>query len=208
MWKFLKVCIKTILWGIVAVLLFVLAINLWVVSYRPIDDIRCVLPREYALLLGTSKYTLGKKENPYYRYRIEAVSHLYQLGKIKKIIASGDNATRYYNEPAVMREDLIKAGVPKKDIILDFAGFRTLDSIVRCKNKFGVNDPIIITQKYHSYRALFLARNMGMDNAIAYTAKAPKDTSYTMRNHRREILARIKAVFDVYILDSRPKFEQ
>jgi SanA protein len=208
MLRFFKVSFKHILWLMSTLVLFVIAINLWVLSYSPIDEVGRVLPREYALLLGTSKFTRSGMVNPYYRYRIVAASELYLSGKVKKIIASGDNSTRYYNEPAVMRTDLIQMGVPTDDIILDFAGFRTLDSVARCKNKFGVADPIIITQKYHSYRALFLARNMGLDRAIAYTAKSPEDTSYTMRNHRREILARINAVFDVYILDSRPKFEQ
>ena len=208
MLNFLKACFKLILWSFVALLLGVVLTNLWVLSYRPVEDINCVLPRKYALLLGTSKFTMSGMVNPYYRYRIVSASQLYLSGKVKKIIASGDNSTRYYNEPATMRDDLIQMGVPKKDIILDFAGFRTLDSVVRCKNKFEVKDPIIITQKYHAYRALFLARNMGLDGAIAYVAKTPEDSSYTLRNQCREILARIKAVCDVYILDSRPKFEK
>ena len=208
MWKFLKACFKLILWGSATILVCVALANAWVLSYSSVDEVNCLLPREYMLVLGTSKFTKGGKINPYYKHRIDCANHLYSIGKVKKIIVSGHNPSRYYNEPVTMREDLIKMGVPEKDIILDLSGLRTIDSVVHCKNKFGVSDPIIITQKYHSYRALFLARNMGMDDAIVYTAKAPKDTSYTMRNHRREILARIKAVFDVYILDSRPKFEQ
>ncbi len=195
-----------------ALLLFAIAVfavsNLWVISYCPQTEIAVVLPREYALVLGTSKFTKSGMVNPYYRYRILAASELYLSGKVKKIIASGDNGTRYYNEPATMRADLIEAGVAKEDIILDFAGFRTLDSVARCKLKFGVTDPIIVTQKYHSHRAVFLAKSYGMDSATAYAAKSPEGASFRIRNETREAFARVKAVFDVKFLGVRPKFEQ
>ncbi len=182
--------------------------NLWVLSYRPQTNIAVVLPREYALVLGTSKYTISGMVNPYYRYRILAASELYLSGKVKKVILSGDNATRYYNEPATMRADLVATGVPKEDIILDFAGFRTFDSVARCKNKFGVNNPIIVTQKYHLHRALFLANHYGMKGTIGYAAKAPEGSSFRVRNETREALARVKAVFDAKILGTKPKFEK
>ncbi len=187
--------------------IFALA-NLWVLSYRPQTDIAVVLPREYALVLGTSKFTFSGMVNPYYRYRILAASELYLAGKVKKIILSGDNSTRYYNEPETMRTDLIESGVPNEDIILDFAGFSTLDSVARCKNKFGVKNPIIVTQKYHLHRALFLANHYGMDGAIGYSAKAPEGASFRVRNESREALARVKAVLDAKVFGTKPKFEQ
>ena len=181
--------------------------NLTIASYGVSDSLDNVLPRKYALLLGTSKFTRSGMVNPYYRYRIVAAVELYKAGKVKKIIASGDNSSKYYNEPATMRDDLAAAGVPKDDIVLDFAGFRTLDSVARCKSKFGVEDPLIITQAYHAKRALYLADRLGLGGAAAYAAKAPDSASYRLRNELRESLARTLAFLDTSVLGTRPKFE-
>lgn len=183
------------------------AANLVIASYGVSDSLDNVLPRKYALLLGTSKFTRSGMVNPYYRYRIVAAVELYKAGKVKKIIASGDNSSKYYNEPATMRDDLAAAGVPKDDILMDFAGFRTLDSVARCKSKFGVEDPLIITQAYHAKRALYLADRLGLGGAAAYAAKAPDSASYRLRNELRESLARTLAFLDTSVLGTRPKFE-
>ena len=183
------------------------AANLAIASYGVSDSLDNVLPRKYALLLGTSKFTRSGMVNPYYRYRIVAAVELYKVGKVKKIIASGDNSSKYYNEPATMRDDLAAAGVPKDDILMDFAGFRTLDSVARCKSKFGVEDPLIITQAYHAKRALYLADRLGLCGAAAYAAKAPDSASYRLRNELRESLARTLAFLDTSVFGTRPKFE-
>ena len=183
------------------------AANLAIASYGVSDSLDNVLPRKYALLLGTSKFTRSGMVNPYYRYRIVAAVELYKAGKVKKIIASGDNSSKYYNEPATMRDDLAAAGVPKDDILMDFAGFRTLDSVARCKSKFGVEDPLIITQAYHAKRALYLADRLGLGGAAAYAAKAPDSASYRLRNELRESLARTLAFLDTSVFGTRPKFE-
>lgn len=183
------------------------AANITIASYGVSDSLDNVLPRKYALLLGTSKFTRSGMVNPYYRYRIVAAVELYKSGKVKKIIASGDNSSQYYNEPATMRDDLVAAGVPKTDILMDFAGFRTLDSIARCKSKFGVEDPLIITQAYHAKRALYLSERLGLGGAAAYAAKAPDSMSYRLRNELRESLARTLAFLDTSVLGTRPKFE-
>lgn len=183
------------------------AANLAIASYGVSDSLDNVLSRKYALLLGTSKFTRSGMVNPYYRYRIVAAVELYKAGKVKKIIASGDNSSKYYNEPATMRDDLAAAGVPKDDILMDFAGFRTLDSVARCKSKFGVEDPLIITQAYHAKRALYLADRLGLGGAAAYAAKAPDSASYRLRNELRESLARTLAFLDTSVFGTRPKFE-
>lgn len=187
---------------------FLLFSNGLILSYGVADTPEKVLPREYALLLGTSKFTYSGMVNPYYRYRIVAATELYKAGKVKKIIASGDNSTKYYNEPATMRADLVASGVSERDIIMDFAGLRTLDSVVRCRDKFGVSAPVIITQKYHAHRALFLAKKFGLDGAVAYSAKSPDMFTYRLRNELRESLARAKAVLDFYILKTTPKYSK
>ena len=187
---------------------FLLFSNALILSYGASDTPDKVLPREYALLLGTSKFTYSGMVNPYYRYRIVAAAELYKAGKVKKIIASGDNSTKYYNEPATMRADLVASGIPERDIIMDFAGLRTLDSVVRCRDKFGVSAPVIITQEYHAHRALFLAKKFGLEGAVAYAAKSPDTLTYRLRNELRESLARAKAVLDFYVLKTTPKYSK
>jgi len=157
------------------------------------------------LLLGTAKYIRKGKINYFYKYRIDATVELFKSGKIKAVLVSGDNATRYYNEPARMRADLIKRGIPKDKIYLDFAGFRTLDSIMRAKEIFDVKKVTIITQKFHLERAIFLALANNID-AIGYEAKSLPNTKAAFRMKIREYLARVKAFLDVYVLHTTPKF--
>jgi len=158
-----------------------------------------------ALLLGTAKYVKKGKINYFYKYRIDAVVELFKTGKIKAVLVSGDNATKYYNEPKRMYKDLIKRGIPKDKIYLDFAGFRTLDSIKRAQKIFGLKRYIIISQKFHLERALFLAYANG-SNAIGFEAKSLKNTAASFKMQLREYFARVKAFLDVYILHTTPKF--
>jgi SanA protein len=167
------------------------------------DDVESVPKKEYALLLGTTKYVSKGKINYYYKYRIDAAAKLYKSGKIKKILASGDNGLQYYNEPARMQKDLIKAGVPSRAILLDHAGFRTLDSVVRAKEYFKKDDFIIISQRFHLERALFIAKAKGIE-AIGFEAKDIKYTKAYYAMQLREVFARFKAFLDIYILDTKP----
>lgn len=173
--------------------------NMWIIyttQDRVIEDMEKLPKLNTALVLGTSKKMVGGKANPYFHYRIEAVADLYKKGKVKRIILSGDNSTKYYNEPLDMQKALMELGVPKSATTLDYAGLRTLDSVVRCKEVFGRNDVIIVTQKFHSYRALFIGQYYKM-NTYAYVADNPSlDRSF--RVLFREILARPKAIFDLY----------
>jgi SanA protein len=129
---------------------------------------------------------------------------LYAMGKIDHFILSGDNSTKYYNEPVEMRKALIGKGVPESVITLDYAGLRTLDSVVRSKKIFGQNKILIITQPFHSYRALFISRYYDMD-AVAMVAEDP-DLEHTFKVRLREYLARTKAVLDLYIFKTDPRF--
>jgi len=158
-----------------------------------------------ALLLGTAKYVRKGRINYFYKYRIDATVKLYKAGKIKAVLVSGDNATKYYNEPRRMYKDLVSAGIPKDKIYLDFAGFRTLDSIKRAQAIFGLKRYVIISQKFHLERAIFLAHANGAD-AIGFEAKSLPNTAASLRMRLREYLARVKAFLDLYILHTTPKF--
>jgi SanA protein len=126
------------------------------------------------------------------------------MGKVKRLLVSGDNHLHGYNEPADMKRALIAARVPANVITLDYAGLRTLDSIVRAEKVFGLRRFTIISQREHDERALLIAEHYGID-AIAYAAD---DVSfgYAVRAHIHEWLAQVKVVLDLFILHTAPKY--
>lgn len=157
------------------------------------ENISDVPARKYGLLLGTSPWANGK--NPFFLTRIEATRMLYEQGKIEYIVVSGDNSTAAYNEPAYMRRALLAAGIPENAIVMDFAGFRTLDSVLRAKEVFSLTDDItIISQPFHLERALFIAK-LHKINAIGYGA-ADVNLNYGLQTYIREIGARWLALYD------------
>lgn len=199
------------LWWILLVVLsagvVVLGINVYVSKEgAPIySTVKEVPAKKAALLLGTSKYIAKGKKNYFYTYRIEAAAALWRAGKIKAIVVSGDNASKYYDETTRMYNDLIKAGVPAQYIAKDYAGYRTLDSVMRAEAIFDLEDYIIISQEFHLERALFLAHAKGQ-KAIGFKAKDIAGTPAAYRMQTREFLAKTKAFLDVYLLDTQPKF--
>lgn len=168
------------------------------------DDVDKIGEHKVGLVLGTSEKTVGGGANPFFVNRIEAATKLYQAGKIKKILVSGDNAEVSYNEPKAMQIALLDKGIPKEDIVLDYAGFRTLDSVIRARDVFGQNDLIIISQEFHIKRAVYIARTLGID-AQGFVADGVSMT-FNARTQVREILARTQAWMDVHILNRQPKF--
>ena len=156
------------------------------------------------LLLGTSRYRKGGGQNPYFTYRIDAAAELYRRGKAEYILASGDNSRVWYNEPKEMKDELIRRGVPEVAIYMDFAGFRTLDSVVRSKEVFGIEESIIVTQEFHGKRAVYIARHYGID-AVGFNA-GDVGFSYGFKTRFREFFARVKAYIDVHITGTGPKF--
>ncbi|PVX52627.1 SanA protein [Balneicella halophila] len=167
------------------------------------DDTELIPSNDVGLLLGTSKYVRKGRINLYYKYRIEATVALFRDGKIQYVLVSGDNSTQSYNEPTTMQKDLIKAGIPPEKIYLDYAGFRTFDSVVRSKVVFGQDNITIISQPFHNKRALFIAQHKGI-NAIAFNARSV-NPHYGFKTNLREIFARCKMVLDL-IFGNQPKF--
>ncbi|MEP2668785.1 MAG: ElyC/SanA/YdcF family protein [Cyclobacteriaceae bacterium] len=151
------------------------------------------------VVLGTRRSLDGGMINAYYRHRIDAVYHLYKQNKVKRIIASGDHSGSY-NEPQDIFNDLVRMGVPANLIIKDEAGFRTLDSIVRIKNTYGIRDAIIVSQGFHLQRALFLSWFYNVD-AVGYQAGG----QMTDKMIRRELLAKPNLFLDVFIFNTQPK---
>lgn len=167
------------------------------------SNIEKVPKNKVGLLLGTSKFLRNKQQNLYYKHRIEAAVRLFENGKIEFVLISGDNATKYYDEPTTMKKDLLLAGVPEEKIILDYAGFRTLDSVVRSKAVFGEDSITVISQQFHNERALYIAEHFDI-NAVGFNAKGVS-SSYGFKTQVREVLARTKMVIDL-IFGVEPKF--
>ncbi|MBT8327245.1 MAG: YdcF family protein [Bacteroidia bacterium] len=175
----------------------------WKTQNQTFDSISELPSKKVALVLGTSKYISNGQTNLFYKYRIDAAVRLYKEGKIKFILISGDNGTHQYNEPKTFKADLISRGIPEEVIFLDYAGFRTLDSIVRCKLVFGEEDIIVISQKFHNERAIYLAQANGI-KAIGFNAQ-DINGRYGIRTHLREYAARVKMFIDIWI-GKEPKF--
>ncbi|MBP6141500.1 MAG: YdcF family protein, partial [Aeromonas sp.] len=172
----------------------------WTVSdtrHYTYDDVDAVPYNRVALVLGTSKYLIGGSSNHYFKYRIKAAAELYNNGKVDYILVSGDNATVQYNEPRQMRRALIQAGIPAKVIYSDYAGFRTLDSIVRAKEVFGQAHFTVVSQAFHNERAIFIARHFGIE-AVGFNAKDP--SAYQgIKTRVREVFARLMGLLDLYV---------
>lgn len=156
------------------------------------------------LILGTSKYLTAGGLNPYFSYRIDAAVELYKKEKVDYLLASGDNSLVSYNEPKYIHRELVERGVPEERIYLDYAGFRTLDSVVRCREVFGQDSVTIISQNFHNRRAVFIAEHYQID-AVGYSAKGVPG-SMGLKVMVRELFARVKAMLDVYVFRTQPKF--
>ena len=160
--------------------------------------------RRVGIVLGTSPMRSNGSPNLYYQYRMKSAAELYSAGKISYIIVSGDNHKHDYNEPECMRRSLVALGVPDSVIYSDYAGFRTFDSMVRCKEVFGQDSVTVISQYWHNERALYIARHAGLD-AIAFNAPDVQVKHAYLKNHIRELLAKVKVVMDV-TFHKQPKF--
>lgn len=191
----------------VVFLVLLVTCNIWVVQStrsRVYSDLAHLPEHRVALVLGTSHKTVGGGSNLFFEKRMETAAELYHLGKIDHFILSGDNSSLYYNEPRAMQKALIGRGVPASAITLDYAGLRTLDSVVRSKEIFGQQKITIITQSFHSYRAIFISNYYNID-AVAMVADEP-GLAYSFKVLFREYFARAKAVLDLYVLKTDPRY--
>ena len=169
---------------------------------RHYDSLEDVPPQRVALLLGTSSRTTRGTPNPFFYARIRAAAALYHAGKISYILASGDNRYQSYNEPQRMQEALIAYGVPQSAIYLDHAGYRTLDSVIRTARIFNLSRYIIVSQREHNIRALYIAQAYGHD---AYAYNAPMSRQVTiLRFMAREVAARLLTLLDIHLLQREP----
>jgi len=167
------------------------------------SDLTEIPYKKVGLVLGTAKFLKNGQTNLYYKYRIDAAIALYKSDKISFVVVSGDNSRKTYDEPTQMKADLIAGGVPEEVIFLDYAGFRTLDSVVRVKEIFSQDNFTIISQRFHNERAVYLAQRYGL-NSVAFNAK-DVDRHHGFKTNFREKFARVKVFIDL-LTNKNPRF--
>lgn len=168
---------------------------------RIYESVKEIPFNEVGLVLGTSNKNKDGGENLFFKERMNTAAELYKSGKVNKLIVSGTNPSRYYDEPEMMRKALVEQGVPEDRILLDRSGLRTIESIRNTQNEFKLKNVTIITQKFHGYRALFISDYYQLNAYVISTRKLPLNESGNVR--LREFFARIKAVIDLYLLGSK-----
>ena len=177
-----------------------------IVSYaedRTYSSIYDIPHNRVGVILGTSKSLRTGAPNPYFIYRIEAAAALYHVGKIDKLVISGDNSDKYYNEPRDMKKALMAKGISEDNLFIDAAGLRTLDSMVRMKEIFQQTTFTVISQKFHNERAIYLGRAFSLD-VIGFNAE---DVGVVrgFKVQTREKLARVKVFLDI-MFNKQPRF--
>jgi len=194
----------TLVLGLVACL-FIIWTNVsavWASHGRLFDDVSKVPKSSVGLVFGTTDRVKGR-ENLYFRYRIEAAAEVWKAGKLETLIVSGDNRTRFYNEPEKMKQALVNLGIPEDRIVCDYAGLRTFDSVVRAKEIFGATSLLVISQRFQNERAIYIARANGIET-YGFNAK-DVTTQAGWKTQVREVGARVKMWLDVNVLNTRPK---
>ncbi len=160
-----------------------------------VDSVPNAKRNRVGLVFGTSPWVANGNKNLYFKYRMQAAAQAYKSGQIRHILVSGDNRKKNYNEPVAMQKALLELGVKENDITLDYAGRRTLDAVVRAKKIFLQDELVLISQRFHLYRGLYLCQSHGVD-AIGLEAKSP---STALNVPFRESFARVLALIDAHI---------
>ncbi len=203
--KIIKLLLSGII-ALVAIIAFVFYANYTIekeTQTKTFSDTNSIPYNTVGLVLGTAKILKNGRINLYFKYRIDAAVKLYKAGKVEFLLISGDNSSKSYDEPEDFKTELVKQGIPEDKIYLDYAGFRTLDSVVRAKEIFGQTNITIISQKFHNERAIYLAKHFGI-NAVGFNARDVIGF-YGLKVKIREYLARTKAVLDI-VFGIEPKF--
>ena len=208
-WKALRGLLMTLgAAALLAALLFVAA-NLWVLG-RTHSRIEHTLPlcggERVGIVFGTSHWTRSGVRNPYFDARMSASARLLRLGRVDHLLLSGDNRTRFYNEPVAMWRDLRGRQVADADLTLDYAGFSTFDTLARAREVFGVEQALLITQAWHLPRALFIADALGLEVTGCAVPSPSRRVSGEWRLQAREWVARVATLGDLYVWGREPYF--
>lgn len=207
-WKVFKSLLISLGALMLLVGLVLVGANLWVLgSTRGLieQELPMCSRERVGIVFGTSHWTRSGMRNPYFESRMVAAAHLVHSGRVHHLLLSGDNSTRYYNEPVTMWRDLRDRQVRDVDMTLDYAGFSTFDTLARARDVFGVERALLITQTWHLPRALFIGRALGLE--VSGCAAVPGDpVTGLWRVKAREWLARVATLGDLYLWGREPYF--
>ncbi len=196
----LRLLLKMCLLGISSLLLLFALTEGWTAwsayGKHSSDPAACPSP-SVGLVLGCNRWVGTGRENLYFRGRINKAAEFWKTGRASHIIVSGDNSSIYYNEPEMMRKQLVKLGVPDEYIISDYAGLRTYDSVLRANKIFGADRLTIISQPFHVRRALAIAQFHGIDAYGLEAPLGPLNYRSLLRSFIRERLARVAMLLDL-----------
>lgn len=180
--------------------------NFWIIERtrdRIYTSLDALPTEEVALVLGTSRF-VGEYRNPFFEGRMDTAAKLFHAGKVRHFLVSGDNGRPEYDEPTWMRDALVERGVPASAVTLDYAGFRTLDSMIRAKAVFGLSRFTVVTDDFHQPRAVFLARAQGLEVVGCTSEHVP--FRWSRQTRARELISRTVACLEVYLLHTKPRF--
>ncbi len=202
--KIIKRAVRLFALGIIAVILFTIIIYNYTdkigeqltVSMAETQETDCII------VLGAG--IVGNRPSISLANRLDKAIEVYNLGHTKKILVSGDHGESSYDEVNVMRNYLLEKGIPKEDIFMDHAGFSTYDSMYRARSVFKVSQAIVVTQKLHLRRALYIGDKMGIK--VTGVEAANSTVKSTTLQSVREYPARVKAFLQCEILHSKPKY--
>lgn len=193
--------LKIAKWLVIAIIAFIVGCNVWIVSSTQqgvIEDMNKLTATDVGLVFGTSQYLINGQPNLFFSHRITSAKYLLEAKMVNKLILSGSKDSIYYDEAEAMRQALVDLQISNDALVLDKYGNRTIESLYRLRNTYGYNRCILVTQKYHAYRCLFIADRMGLD-VQCFVAETP-DKKAHIKTIAREVLARTKAVIDLYLL--------
>lgn len=194
---------------LLSVVLTPVALNYYVrvvTSDRRYTEPDVVPTQPVAIVFGAGLWEDGTP-TPMLADRVQAAVDLYQMSRIDKILMTGDNSSKDYNEVKAMQEYAVEQGIPVEDITLDYAGFSTYESCYRAKEIFGVTRAVLVTQKYHLPRAVYTCSKMGVEAVGLGTPDWEKFENDSMRYYfLREVLAVLKALWFVHITRPKPTF--
>lgn len=199
--KFFRLTIKLIILGLLALFLPRLFLEIYAASL--IDNISNSPTKPVAIVFGAGLWRDGSP-TPVLQERIKTAADLYFSGKVEKILMSGDNRFWNYNEPGAMRAHALSLGVPEDVIVLDYAGRRTYDTCYRAKEIFSVDQAILVTQKYHLARALYLCNTLGVSSTGVPAHLPPYSQNRLVYWNLREVGATIVALWDANITKPVP----
>ncbi|QJQ95288.1 MULTISPECIES: vancomycin high temperature exclusion protein [Halomonadaceae] len=205
--KGVKIILMTLGVAVLLVGMLFAAANAWVVGKthsRIEHELPLCAAQPVGIVFGTSHWTRTGRRNPHFEARMSAASRLIRLRRVQHLLLSGDNRTRFYNEPITMWRDLRGRNVRDIDMTLDYAGFSTFDTLSRARDVFGVERALLVTQSWHLPRAIFIADALGLE--VTGCAVPAEPVAGVWRLRMREWVARAATLGDLYLWERRPYF--